>query len=148
MDASTKQIDLTSRESFSHWTSVTIRYSDQDAMAHVNNVSIAAYFEAARVEMVQTVLDRFDHSNLDFILARVAIDYHNEFHYPGTVDVGARILRLGSKSMTSGYGLFLGERCLATAEAVNVFFDIQKRASVPPPDDVRAALEAEMAGRH
>ncbi len=140
-----QDIDLTRRESFSHWTSVTIRYSDQDSMGHVNNVAIASYFEAARVELVQSVLDRFDHAHLDFILARVAIDYHNEFHYPGTVDVGARILRLGTKSMTSGYGLFMGQRCLATSQAVNVFFDTQKRASVAPPDEVRAALAAVMA---
>lgn len=146
MDAQPNDIDLSKRESYHHWTTVTIRYSDQDSMGHVNNVSIAAYFEVGRVQMVQTILDRFDHPELDFILARVAIDYHNEFHYPGTVEVGARLLRLGNKSMTSVYGLFLGDRCLATSEAVNVFFDIDKRASVAPPDEIRAALEAEIAG--
>ncbi|MGI9385672.1 MAG: acyl-CoA thioesterase [Methyloligellaceae bacterium] len=146
MDAQPKETDLTKRESYPHWTAVTIRYSDQDSMGHVNNVSIAAYFEVARVQMVQTVLNRFDHPELDFILARVAIDYHNEFHYPGTVDVGARLMRLGNKSMTSVYGLFLGDRCLATSEAVNVFFDIEKRQSVVPPDNVRAALQAEITG--
>ena len=146
MDAQPNPLDLTKRESYRHWNAVTIRYSDQDSIGHVNNVSIAAYFEVARVQLVQTVLDRFDYPNLDFILARIAIDYHSEFHYPGTVDVGARLMRIGNKSVTSVYGLFRDDLCLATSEAVNVFFDMETRSSVTPPDEVRAALEAELAG--
>lgn len=146
MDAQPNPLDLTKRESYRHWNAVTIRYSDQDSIGHVNNVSIAAYFEVARVQLVQTVLDRFDCPNLDFILARIAIDYLNEFHYPGTVDVGARLMRIGNKSVTSVYGLFRDDLCLATSEAVNVFFDMETRSSVMPPDEVRAALEVELAG--
>ena len=41
-------VDLTNRDSFRHWTPVTIRFSDQDPLQHVNNVAYAAYFEAAR----------------------------------------------------------------------------------------------------
>ena len=137
--------DLTSRQSFARWTAVSIRYSDQDPMGHVNNVALASYIEAARTMLIQTILDRFDHPNLDFVLARVAIDYRNEFHYPGTADVGARLLRLGTKSITSGYGVFVGDLCVASAESVNVLFDMDRREGVAPPDDVRAALEAELA---
>ena len=138
--------DLTKRESFPHWVNVTIRFSDQDAMAHVNNVCIAQYIEAARVTLVQGLIDRFDHPGLDFILARVTIDYRQELHYPGSVDVGARLVGIGNKSMRSGYGVFKGDACIATAESVNVFYDMNTRASTKPPDDVRAAVEAMIAG--
>ena len=80
--------------------------------------------------------------NIDFVLARVAIDFRREFFYPGAVEVGARFIRLGNRSMTTGYGLFIGEVCHATAEAVNVFFDLDARAAVPPPAGVRRLLEA------
>lgn len=132
--------DLSRRETFSDFTPVTIRFSDQDSMGHVNNVSFGAYIEAARTMLIQGLLDQFDHPGLDFILARVVIDYRRELHYPGTVDVGARLIRLGSKSLTSGYGVFSGDECVATAESVNVFYDMNTRSSVVPPQDVQEAM--------
>lgn len=138
-------VDLTRRDTFSHWTPVTVRFCDQDPMGHVNNVAFAAYVEAARTMLIRSFLDGIDVPNLDFVLARVAIDYRRELHYPGTVDVGARVLRAGTKSLTTGYGIFLEAVCVATAESVNVFFDTERRASVAPPDAVRRALLAQAA---
>ena len=43
----------------------------------------------------------------DYVLARVAIDFRSELHYPGTVEVGGRFLRVGNRSILSGYGAFL-----------------------------------------
>lgn len=137
--------DLTRRDAFEDFTAVTIRFSDQDSMGHVNNVAIAQYVEAARTMLIQRLLDRFQHPGLDFILARVVIDYKRELHYPGTIDVGARLIRLGSKSLTSGYGVFLGDDCVATAESVNVFYDMNTRKSVVPPEDVQDAVRAKIA---
>ena len=137
--------DLTRRDTFRGFTPVTIRFSDQDSMGHVNNVSFGAYIEAARTMLIQGLLDQFDHPGLDFILARVVIDYRRELHYPGTVEVGARLIRLGSKSLTSGYGVFRGDECVATSESVNVFYDMGTRSSVVPPQDVQQAIRAKIA---
>lgn len=136
----THDFDLTRRETFSAFTPVTLRFSDQDSMGHINNVSFAAYIEAARTMLVQGLLDQFQHPGLDFILARVVIDYRRELHYPGTVEVGGRLIGLGNKSLTSGYGVFLDNECVCTAESVNVFYDMKTRSSVVPPEDVREAV--------
>lgn len=135
-------IDLKSRSSFKDWAEVSIRYSDQDAMGHVNNVAIAQYIEVGRTKLIYGLVEKFIQGDLEFVLAHVAIDYHQEFHYPGTVDVGSRILRVGNKSMTSAYGVFLGETCLATCRSVNVFFDLSTRKAIEPPDNIRAVLVA------
>ena len=136
--------DLTRRDTFDHFPTVPPRFSDQARMGHVNNVSFAAYVEAARTMLIGALLDKFDHPGLDFILARVTIDYRRELHYPGSVDVGGRLIRLGTKSLTSGYGVFSGDTCVATSESVNVFYDMNSRQSVVPPDDVQAAIRAEI----
>src|SRR5690606_31154603 len=138
-------VDLTDRASFSHWTPVTIRFSDQDSLGHVNNVSIAAYVEAGRTRLIHQFLDRGKYPTLNFALVRVEIDYRAEFHYPGTVEIGARLLRIGNKSFKSGYGLFVGDRCVATATSTNVFFDMEKRAAVEPSAEIRAVMKADMA---
>ena len=62
-------------------------------------------------------------------MARLVIDFRRELHYPGAVEVGSRLTRLGRKSLTTGYGIFAGDACIATSEAVNVFYDMATRRS-------------------
>jgi acyl-CoA thioester hydrolase len=138
--------DLTHRQTFRHWTPVTIRYSDQDAMAHVNNTALATYVEAARTAFIYDLIQKGGMRGLEFILARVVIDYRRELHYPGMVEVGARPIRVGTKSLTTGYGVFKGDDCVATSECVNVFYDMRLRKTVAPSASIRAALMAEIEG--
>ncbi|MGD9867573.1 MAG: acyl-CoA thioesterase [Hyphomicrobiales bacterium] len=138
-------IDLRKRDSFSHWTPVSIRFSDQDPLGHVNNVAIAAYVETGRTMLIEQFRPPGD-SGVGFVLANVCIDYRAEVHYPGTVEVGGRILKVGTRSFTSGYGLFAGGLCVATATSVNVFFDTRTRKAVTPPAGIRAKLLAAAGG--
>ena len=147
MDPSSPEFDLTDRAIYSQWTPVTIRFSDQDPLGHVNNVAIAAYVESGRTMLIQQYLDPENHPHINFALVRIEIDYRAEFRYPGTVDVGGRIIRLGTKSFTSGYGLFLGDKCVATCRSVNVFFDTKQRKGIEPPAIIRERFEKAIAGR-
>ncbi len=140
------EIDLTRRESYRHWSPVTIRFSDQDSLAHVNNVALTQYLEVGRTAFVYDVIRAAGcEGRIEFILARLIIDFKRELHYPGAVEVGSRLTRLGTKSLTTGYGIFRGQDCIATSEAVNVFYDMAVRRSTKPPPDVRALLDRELA---
>ena len=140
------EIDLTRRESYRHWSPVTIRFSDQDSLGHINNVALAQYFEVGRTAYVYDIIRAAGcEGRIEFILARLVIDFKRELHYPGAVEVGSRLTRLGRKSLTTGYGIFRGEDCIATSEAVNVFYDMGSRRTIEPPADVRAVLERELA---
>jgi acyl-CoA thioester hydrolase len=149
--ADQKAFDLTRRDTFGLFTPVTIRFSDTDMLGHVNNVATAAYFEAGRCELFYKLMadggltERGKQAKIDFVLARAAIDFRKEYFYPGTVEVGSRFTRLGNRSITTGYGLFIGDTCHATAECVNVFFDLDTRVSVPPPPTIRTLLETALA---
>lgn len=134
-------IDLTSRSSFAHWTPVSLRFSDQDSLGHVNNVAVAAFVEAGRTRLIHPFLMRDKYPDLNYALVHVEIDYRAEFHYPGTIDVGGRIERIGSKSFSTVFGLFMGDTCVATAGSVNCFFDLKTRLSVSPPEEIRTLLE-------
>ncbi|MEM0988516.1 MAG: thioesterase family protein [Pseudomonadota bacterium] len=138
-------IDLKDRATYRHWSPVTIRFSDQDSLGHINNVALAQYFEVARTAFVYDVIRLAKmEGEIEFILARVVIDFVAELHYPGSVEVGARLTRVGNKSLSSGYGIFQGPKCIATSEAVNVFYDMETRRSTTPPDRVRQILNAEV----
>ena len=138
--------DLTRRATFELFTPVTIRFCDTDKLGHVNNVSIASYVEAGRCELYyKLTADAGTEARIDFVLARAAIDFRREIFYPGTVEVGSRFLKLGNRSVTTGYGIFVGDACVATAECVNVFFDMTNRTSVAPDGRLRELLEAAAA---
>lgn len=146
MDANTNATppDLTDAGTFHHWTPVSLRFSDQDSMAHINNVAFAAYVEQARVAFIDIFL-RNRGEDIDYILASVNIDYRREMHFPGTVDIGARLIGFGTKSITTGYGLFKDGKNVATAGSVNVFFDTKTGKTIPIPENLRSILEKEMA---
>lgn len=137
--------DLNQRATFHHWSPVTIRFSDQDSLGHINNVALSQYMEVGRTAYVYDLIRYAKmEGQVEFILARVLIDFVAELHYPGAVEVGARLIRVGNKSITSGYGIFKGDQCIATSEAVNVFYSMETRKSVTPPNEIRELLMREM----
>ncbi|MEM8752275.1 MAG: thioesterase family protein [Pseudomonadota bacterium] len=119
---------------------VTLRYSDQDAMGHVNNVAYAAFFEAGRMGLFTDLLAGMGDQRFNFVLASLTVDYLREMRFPGEVKVGGRLLRVGTKSITTGYGAFLDGVCHATSTSVNVYFDPETRRSRAFPDQIREGL--------
>lgn len=133
--------DLADIASYRIFEPVTLRYSDQDSMGHVNNVAYAALIEAGRIGLFTELLKNEDDQSLNFVLAHVAIDYRKEMHFPGTVEVGGRVMKVGRSSITTGFGCFLGGTCHATATCVNVYFDPETRLSRPFPERLRQVWE-------
>ncbi|MEE8351745.1 MAG: thioesterase family protein [Rhodospirillales bacterium] len=138
--------DLTDAGSFQRWTPVSLRFSDQDNLGHINNVAYAAYVEQGRVALIDDLL-RNRGGNIDYILANVEINYLREMHFPGAVDVGARLLKIGNKSITTGFGLFKDGKNVATASSVNVFFDPKTNKPMAIPDALRKVLEQELSSK-
>lgn len=137
-------VDLTDAKSFDHWVVVTLRPSDVDAWNHINNVVYSAFFAAGRTQFMREILDVDCTGKLDFVLASVKIDFRRELQYPGNVDVGTRILRIGNSSMTLGHGLFREGEMSATAESVVVCRDRETRKVKPVPDEARKRFTATM----
>ncbi len=135
--------ELSDISRYSIFEPVSLRYSDQDAMGHVNNVAYAALIEAGRIGLFTHLLRGQRDQSLNFVLAHVAIDYRLEMHFPGTVHVGGRCLRVGTKSITTGFGCFLNGVCHATAICVNVYFDPETRRSRPFPDWLREVFSSQ-----
>ena len=132
--------DLTDADGHLTFETVTLRYSDEDSMGHINNVAYAAYFEAGRMALFSELLADLGDQKFNFVLANVSIDYRLEMRFPGELKVGGRLLRVGTKSITTGYGAFLNGVCHATATCVNVYFDPETRRSRPFPDAFRGEL--------
>lgn len=120
---------------------LTPLFSDTDALGHINNISIARYFEQARVMIMEAVAP--SHGSPLFeraVLARIEIDYLAEVFYPHEVVVATGILRVGTSSLVVGSALFQHDRCVALADSVDVSTAISG-GSRPITDEARTVLE-------
>ncbi|WP_336880984.1 acyl-CoA thioesterase [Rhodococcus globerulus] len=100
---------------------LVLTYDDMDAVGHVNNVAFAKYFQEGRVLLLRAVdelaLAAF---NARMLLAHVDIDYLAEMRYPGQIQLGIGIARIGRTSVTHGAALFQNGRCTALSNSVDV----------------------------
>lgn len=134
------QPDLTDRTLYSQWSRDVLRFGDTDRQSHVNNASFATFCETGRVAFLCDPSAPLAPEGCQFVIARLVLDFRGEIMWPGSVDIGSGLLSIGRSSFSLGQGLYVGERCVATAETVIVLTDERTRRSTPLPDVVRAKL--------
>lgn len=138
----TKPFDGKNRAVYAEWTRDTIRYRDLDPNGHVNNGSINQFFEDGRVHFRNARMGTLGSAVLTgFAIARFDATYHAALNYPGEVDIGTGVIRIGRSSYVLGQGIFSGDTCIATAEVVTVLFDSATGKSRPLTDELRTVLE-------
>lgn len=130
---------LMDRRIFKAWCRISVRYNDLDPLGHVNNTGMSIFLEEARCQLITPKLKAHG-AHLDMVLATAEMDYRREMHYPGEVEVGTLLERIGSKSFTLVHGIFQDGECTGTARLAMVMFDLAQRKAVAPPDTVRAFL--------
>ena len=133
---------LTDRSGFTFWHEDVLRFGDLDRQNHINNVAFASFCEGGRVRFFDSIVRPLIGWDDLFALVKITIEYRHEMHFPGSVEVGTRLTRLGRSSVTFGQGLFNENRCVATAEAVVVLMDATTRKSKPFPESAAATLRA------
>lgn len=123
-----------------------ILWGNQDAFGHVNNVVYFRWFESARVAYLNdTGLQALmSQANLGPILASIKCDFRRQLNFPDTVRVGARISRVGNKSVSMEHAIYSDalQAIAATADSVIVLFDYARQESCAVPADVRAKISA------
>lgn len=132
------------RSEFPHFLAIGTRWKDNDVYGHVNNVEYYSFFD--------TVIN-------DFLIRQGGLDIHSgtaiglcvesqctfkqSLSFPGSVDAGLRVAKLGNSSVTYEIGLFsAGSADLAAlGRFVHVFVARTDRRPVPIPKSIRTALE-------
>ena len=127
-------------EDFPHRTTEVIRFGDLDSNNHVNNAVFSSFFEAGRVTLFRDPRRALGlmPDGLIWTLAQITIDYLDEMHWPGTVEVGIGLASLGRTSAVFEQALFFEGRCTATAKAVNVLVDQASRRPTPITDEIKS----------
>jgi len=124
---------------FAYTTEFDVRYRDLDPLNHVNNAVYATYLETARLEYLQSVLDR-TFAEGETVLAHLSIDFRRPITLGDAVTVGVRVTDVGRSSIDMEYEVRADGEVAATAETVMVA--VEDGEPRPVPEEWRAAIEA------
>ena len=128
------------RADFRFWTEEKLRNPDTDQFRHVNHAAMVSLFEAGRMELFARPEVRPLMQGTNLAVVRLLLHFHRELFYPGMVSVGSVIASVGNTSFTCLQGLFDGQGCVASAEAVCVMFDPEAGRARGIQDSLRAYL--------
>ena len=126
------------RDQFPVKTYEKLRYGDTDRQGHINNAVFATMFETGRVEILYDPDVPLTSPNCAFVIVNLTVDFRSEINWPGRVDIGTRVSKVGRSSVHFEQVLFQDGRVTATAKTVVVQMNETTRQSEPLSD---AAIE-------
>lgn len=107
-------------EKFPLKTHDKLRYADTDRQGHVNNSVFATFLETGRVEMLYQHDRQLITANNSFVIASLHLDLLAEIRWPGTVEIGSCVMKVGNSSITLYQQLFQNGKVVAKASSVLV----------------------------
>jgi acyl-CoA thioester hydrolase len=132
------------RDQFKYWKTIEVRWGDMDAQGHVNNAVYFTYLESARVGLIRETGYKGKQAGEAEgpALVTTSCDFKRQVVYPATLDVGARVEKVGRRSFEMSYGIFVHgtDQLVASARSVNAWANYAAEHAVELPDWFRAAL--------
>lgn len=123
-----------------------VQWGDQDAFGHVNNTVPIRWMESARIAYMERMgwTEWCAPQGLGPILAAIHCNYRRQINFPDTIQIGARVTRIGRTSFTMEHACFSDSQqaIVADGDSVIVVFDYASQKPTPMPADLRQAIEA------
>lgn len=109
---------------------VALRWRDMDMLGHLNQAVYHELLEEARGALIASLADGLGTPHQTYVLVRVELDYRHEVRKDhGSVEVVARVAKVGTSSVTMEHDVLLPDGTLAaTGLTVLVGWDMQTRA--------------------
>ena len=133
------------RNAYRHFATITTRWADNDAYGHVNNTVYYAWFDTVVNEWLvgQGLLDISAGDPIGLVV-ETGCRFFAPLSFPGDVEVGMTVDRLGSSSVTYRLGVFAPGSDSPSAEGhfTHVYVGRADRRPVALPAAWRSKLEA------
>ncbi len=139
------------RSEYRFFHAITTRWSDNDALQHVNNVVYFSYFDTAVTyfELSKGVADLVN-GVIRVVMAETNCRYLRSVAFPDRITVGLRAAHVGRSSFRYDLAVFRDDEDEASAEGhvIRVFVEAATQRPVPIPDGSRAILESVLVVDH
>ena len=116
------------------------RFGDTDFLGHINNVTIAGWFELSRNDLYKQIVPEMGPGNCPLTMAASNYEFLAETLYGTDVEVQTYISRIGNSSFTVSHKLFQNNTLCAKGSTTLVYFDHKTKSSKPIPEDMRQTL--------
>lgn len=136
-----------SRDDFQHFHYMTTRWMDNDLYGHVNNVVYYAWFDSAvNAMLLHERIAGEDSPETMAVVVATQCQYFESLAYPEPVEIGLKVARLGSSSVTYRLATFTANSALshASCDYTHVYVDPGHRRPMAIPQRHRAVLERYM----
>ena len=119
-----------------------LRYGDTDRQGHVNNAVFMTFLETGRVEVLHRPNSPIHDDNAEFVLVNVNLNLQGEIRWPGEVQIGTAVSKIGNSSITFHQQMFQNGVCVASADSVVVQMNTTTRKSQALSETARTSLSA------
>lgn len=122
---------------------IRTRYSESDALGHINNVSFFIYLEQARVDFLVNNGIVENTENWNFVVVSVHCDFIKQAYIHQKLVAKTSVSRIGRTSFTINHVIVdeTTEEVIAKGEDVLVCFDLTEQSSKPLDDRMLEKLK-------
>ncbi len=120
---------------------ITPRFSDTDALGHINNTMIPIWFEGARDPVFRLFSPQLNLQKWPLILAKIDVLFHAQIFYGQSLEIRTYISRIGGASFDVYQELWQNEQKCASGTAVMVNFCYETQSSQKISNEIKQALE-------
>mmetsp|Transcript_4761 Transcript_4761/g.6008 ORF Transcript_4761/g.6008 Transcript_4761/m.6008 type:complete len:145 (+) Transcript_4761:250-684(+) len=129
---------------YRYWLPIQTRWKDNDMYGHVNNVVYYSFFD--------TIINHFlirecglqpTESDSIGLCVESKCNYFASLEYPEVVDIGLRVSKTGTSSVTYQVGIFKqnSQTAAAVGHFVHVFVSESTRKPVPIPSPIMSGIK-------
>lgn len=117
-----------------------VRFYETDALGHVNNTVIPAWFETGRLPVFELFGKNLDHQELSALVANLNVDFLYPVYFGAPVTVNTYINRIGNSSFELGNEVWQNDKLCAKGTVTMVTFNLREQRPTPLTDEIKERL--------
>lgn len=129
-----------------HEIEITGRFSETDALGHINNTSYFVYLEEARIKFFQLLGFNMKAKDWNFILAATTCNFINQGYFNQIFSIKTYVSKIGTKSFQLEHDIVCAQtkQIIASASAVVVYYNYEEQKSEQIPELLKSQLAGHM----
>lgn len=120
------------------------RFSETDALGHINNTVLPVWFEQARTPIFRFFTPSLAVDEWELILAKIEVNFLKQLYYAKQIEIRTYIESIGTRSFVVYHEAWQEGEKAADGKAVMVHFDHETQVTKAIPDTIRSLLESHL----
>jgi len=116
------------------------RFSETDALGHINNNTYGIWFEAARDSIYKIFIPSLNAKKWNLIMAHSSYDFLAEVHYGKEVIIKTALEKIGNSSFHLNHAVYQNKHLCTTSKGILIHFDHDEKKSVIIPSHIKDEL--------